>query len=75
MNKVIQWDLEVKFKTKAQQAAFVGWLMTQEIEYTFDVWNHFTDRYEYYVKIIEMPWANNLTLVGEFLKTIDHEMT
>lgn len=73
MNKVINWSLTLKFKTKEQSVAFVNFMNSRSVELWYEYRPEFEEGgYVYYVELNEVPWASNLTEISEFLESINH---
>lgn len=67
----IHFDLHVTFRDRQSYLDTIQWFVSEEIDWPFtayydaDVWT---------IEVNDMPWANNLERLAEFLKTVDAEI-
>lgn len=76
---VCHWDLTFRFLNKEQCLKFISKYL-EMTDYTLSLGYHAypseenPNRMIYSVTIEDMVWANNLAIVAELLKEVDHEM-
>lgn len=75
MNKIIHFDLELKFKSEEQQRKAVRWFMEDDIDWHIESYKELTATSQQYIVVVhDMSWANNLKRVGKFLEKIDEDL-